>query len=50
MTTAPVDATLYDKLEAVCRDRQVGEMHLSRVEIKRALAANPALRNKYFSE
>ena len=48
MTNAPIDATLYDKLEAVCSARDVGQMHMSRLEIEHALVANPSLRKKYF--
>lgn len=50
MTNTVIDSTLYDKLRPVCRDRQVSELHFSRLEIERTLVANPALKKKYFPD
>jgi hypothetical protein len=48
MTSTAIDATLYDKLSAVCSARQVREMHFSVLELERAVAENPILRHRYF--
>lgn len=50
MTSALIDATLFDKLDAVCGARQIDQMHFSRLNIERALIAQPALRKKYFPD
>src|SRR3546814_3804181 len=44
MTSAPIDATLYDKLDAVWNRRGVEKVAFSRLELERALARNPVLR------
>lgn len=49
MTSAPIDATLYDKLEAVCKRRGIEERHFSVLELERALGRLPHLRLRYFS-
>lgn len=48
MTSAPIDATLYDKLDAVCDRRAVEKMTFSVLELERALARNPVIRERYF--
>lgn len=48
MTSAPIDATLYDKLDAVCDKRGVEKLTLSVLELERALARNPEIRERYF--
>ncbi|MFC3068816.1 hypothetical protein [Phenylobacterium soli] len=48
MTSTAIDATLYDKLSAVCAARQIREMHFSVLELERVLAEAPALRRRYF--
>ena len=50
MTNVPIDATLYDKLDAVCNSRGVEQINWSRLEIERTLVANPALRKKFFPD
>ena len=48
MTSAPIDATLYDKLDAICRKRGVDQMHYSIFELEHTLNRYPGVRNKYF--
>lgn len=48
MTSAPIDATLYDKLDAVCDRRGVEKLTYSVLELERALARNPHIRERYF--
>ena len=48
ITSTAIDATLYDKLSAVCAARQIREMHFSVLELERALAEAPILRRRYF--
>ncbi|MFC0304019.1 hypothetical protein ACFSTI_06575 [Rhizorhabdus histidinilytica] len=48
MTSAPIDATLYDKLDAVCDRRGVEKLTLSVLELERTLARNPVIRERYF--
>lgn len=48
LTSTAIDATLYDKLSAVCSARQVREMHFSVLELERAVAEAPILRQRYF--
>ncbi|TFW57794.1 hypothetical protein CT676_27715 [Bradyrhizobium sp. MOS001] len=49
MTSAVIDATLYDKLDAVCGNRKVAQLHFSRLELERALDRLPKIRAQYFS-
>lgn len=49
MTSAAIDATLYDKLDAVCDRRGVEKLTYSVLELERALARNPLIRERYFS-
>lgn len=48
MTSAPIDATLYDKLDAICGKRGISQLNFSRLELERALVRLPALRKRYF--
>jgi hypothetical protein len=48
MTSAPIDATLYDKLDAICGKRGVSQLNFSRHELERALVRLPAVRKRYF--
>jgi hypothetical protein len=48
MTSALIDATLYDKLDGVCGKRSISQLHFSRLELERALVRLPAVRKCYF--
>lgn len=48
MTSAPIDATLYDKVDKVCERRGVLSHHWSVLEIERAVARNGTLKKRYF--
>jgi hypothetical protein len=48
MTSAIIDSTLYDKLNAVCGKRGVAQKHLSVLELERRLARYPGIRARYF--
>ncbi|WP_027161931.1 restriction endonuclease [Mesorhizobium sp. WSM1293] len=48
ITSAQMDATLYDKLDAICSKRQVDQYHLSVLELERALGRNRRVRQKFF--
>lgn len=48
MTSALIEATLYDKLDNLCRRRSIEQLNFSSLELERALIANPSLRKKYF--
>lgn len=48
ITSAQMDATLYDKLDAICSKRQVEQYHLSVLELERALGRNRRVRQKFF--
>jgi hypothetical protein len=50
MTSAPIDATLYDKLDAVCGKRGVEQMNFSVLELERALARHEIIRCRYFGK
>lgn len=50
MTSALIDATLYDKLESICKKRHIEQMHFSVLELERSLARYSALDAKYFSQ
>lgn len=49
MTSAPIDATLYDKLDAVCGKRRVEQMNFSVLELERELVRNEFVRRRYFA-
>jgi len=49
MTSGPIDATLYDKLDAVCLKRGVEQLHHSGMELERRLVRYPAIRSRYFT-
>lgn len=44
MTLAPIDVTLYDKLDSICCKRGVELMNFSVLELERALYLDDALR------
>lgn len=48
ITSAQMDATLYDKLDAICLNRQVEQYHFSVLELERALGRNRRIRQKFF--
>lgn len=48
ITSAQMDATLYDKLDAICSKRRVEQYHLSVMELERALGRNRRVRQKFF--
>ncbi len=50
MTSALIDATLYDKLDKVCSKRKVEQMNFSVLELERELARNQYIRRRYFDE
>jgi hypothetical protein len=50
MTSAIIDSTLYDKLNAVCGKRGVAQQHLSVLELERRLARYSGIRAKYFPQ
>ena len=49
MTSALIDATLYDKLDSVCGRRDVRQRHFSVLELERAIARQPSIRKRYFA-
>lgn len=48
ITSAQMDATLYDKLDAICSKRGIDQYHLSVLELERALGRNRRVRQKFF--
>jgi hypothetical protein len=48
ITSAQIDATLYDKLDAICSKRRVEQYHFSVLELERALGRNRRVRQKFF--
>jgi hypothetical protein len=48
LTSAPIDATLYDKLDSVCGGRGIEQGHMSVFELERALSRNPIVKNRFF--
>lgn len=48
MTSTLIDATLYDKANAICGGRKVEQLHFSALELEKALNRNPVIRKKYF--
>ncbi|MFJ5486060.1 hypothetical protein [Pectobacterium actinidiae] len=50
ITSAPIDATLYDKLDAVCDKRNVEQMNFSVLELEQALARHEFVRRRYFGK
>jgi len=49
MTSAPIDATLYDAIDAICTKRGIEQKHFSLFEIERYLNRHPSIMRKYFS-
>ncbi|RPH29322.1 hypothetical protein EHN07_06650 [Buttiauxella warmboldiae] len=50
MTSAPIDATLYDKLDSICSKRGVELMNFSVLELERVLYCDDILRYRYFGK
>ncbi|HBZ7514711.1 Uncharacterised protein [Klebsiella pneumoniae] len=50
MTSAPIDATLYDKLDAICGRRGVEQMNFSIFELERTLSRHNKLHQRYFGD
>jgi hypothetical protein len=50
ITSATMDATLYDKLDAICNKRQIQQRHLSCHELQRLLTSQLSLRRRYFPD
>ncbi|OMI06310.1 hypothetical protein BSN85_22845 [Bradyrhizobium brasilense] len=50
MTSALIDATLYDKLDAVCGKRRIDQLNFSRLELERELVRLPKIREAYFGK
>lgn len=50
MTSALIDATLYDKIDSVCGRRSIETLNFSVLEINRTLVRNPSIRKRYFPE
>lgn len=48
LTSATIDATLFDKLDGICRRRGVQQYHMSVLELERALSRNPNIKNRFF--
>jgi hypothetical protein len=48
LTSTSIDATLYDKLDKVCGGRGVEQMHMSVLELERALSRNLSVKNRFF--
>ena len=48
LTSAPIDATLYDKLDKICGGRGIEQRHMSVLELERALSRNPTVKNCFF--
>lgn len=48
MTSAVIDATLYDKIEAICKKRSIDERHYSVLELEREIARYPGIKARYF--
>lgn len=48
LTSAPIDATLYDKLDRICDHRNVEQRHMSVHELEWALSRYPTIRDRYF--
>ncbi|EGF95691.1 MULTISPECIES: restriction endonuclease [Brevundimonas] len=49
MTSALIDATLYDKIDALCSRRSILRRDYSVLELERELHARPDLRARYFA-
>lgn len=50
MTSAPIDATLYDKLDAICSKCKIEQINFSVLESERALYYDDILRCRYFGK
>lgn len=50
MTSATIDATLFDAADAICERRSLSQKHFSVFEIERFLNQRPELRRKFFGK
>lgn len=50
MTSALIDATLYDKIDSICGSRSILSLNFSGLELARTLVRNSAIRKRYFPE
>lgn len=50
MTSALIDATLYDKLDGICKKRKVMQRHFDVLKLERTIARHPGIRKLYFPE
>lgn len=50
MTSALIDATLFDKIDNVCGRRSIETLNFSILELDRALVRNPTIRKRYFPD
>lgn len=50
MTSVVIDATLYDKLDAIATKKQIRSEEYSVYELERILARQPALRERHFND
>ncbi|RUY32281.1 hypothetical protein EN978_03910 [Mesorhizobium sp. M7A.F.Ca.US.001.04.1.1] len=48
MTSALIDATLYDKIDGICDRRSIRTLNFSVLELNRVLVRNPTVRKRYF--
>lgn len=48
MTSALIDATLYDKIDGVCGRRSIESLNFSVLELNRTLIRNATIRRRYF--
>jgi Restriction endonuclease len=48
MTSALIDATLYDKIDSVCGRRSIESLNFSVLELSRTLVRTPVIRKRYF--
>jgi hypothetical protein len=50
MTSALIDATLYDKIDSICGRRSILSLNFSGLELARTLVRNSAIRKRYFPD
>nr|WP_281719645.1 hypothetical protein [Nitrosomonas nitrosa] len=50
LTSTLIDATLYDKLDELCGNREIAQFNRSVLELERDLARFPSIRRKYFPD
>jgi len=50
MTSTVIDPTLTDRVEAICKSRNLAEGHFDVFQLERVLARNQGIRARYFSQ